>query len=94
MDEVDGMEEVEFPLVEGVLEGAFGALGDEHWGCGVVFICKINEELFGWYNDKFLFLGIVWMGGSWWWHDDGWWMMRVMKFELNMHGDYIMGKHV
>lgn len=30
MDEVDGMDEVEYPLVEGVLEGAFGALGDEH----------------------------------------------------------------
>lgn len=34
MDEVDGMEEVEFPFVEGVLEGALGALGDEHCGCG------------------------------------------------------------
>jgi hypothetical protein len=30
MDEVDGMEEVEAPFVDGVLEGAFGALGDEH----------------------------------------------------------------
>ena len=30
MDEVDGMEEVEVPFVDGVLEGAFGALGDEH----------------------------------------------------------------
>ena len=30
MDEVNGMEEVEFPFVDGVLEGAFGALADEH----------------------------------------------------------------
>ena len=30
MDEVDGMEEVEAPFVDGVLEGALGALGDEH----------------------------------------------------------------
>ena len=34
MDEVDGMEEVEFPFVEGVFQGAFGALGDEHLGGG------------------------------------------------------------
>ena len=30
MDEVDGMEEVEVPFVDGVLEGALGALGDKH----------------------------------------------------------------
>ena len=30
MDEVEGMEEVEVALVDGVFEGAFGALGDEH----------------------------------------------------------------
>ena len=31
MDEDDdGMEEVEVPCVDGVLDGAFGALGDEH----------------------------------------------------------------
>ena len=30
MDEVDGMEEVEVSLVDGVFEGALGALGDEH----------------------------------------------------------------
>ena len=32
MDEVDGMEEVEVSLVDGVFEGALGALGDEHLG--------------------------------------------------------------
>ena len=30
IDEVDGMDEVEVPFVDGVLEGALGALGDEH----------------------------------------------------------------
>ena len=30
MDDDDGMEEVEVPCVDGVLDGAFGALGDEH----------------------------------------------------------------
>ena len=30
MDEDDGIEEEDVPRVEGVLDGAFGALGDEH----------------------------------------------------------------
>ena len=30
MEDQDGMEEVEAPYVDGVLESAFGALGDEH----------------------------------------------------------------
>ena len=34
MEDEDGMEEVEAPFVDGVLEGALGALGDEHLGCG------------------------------------------------------------
>ena len=34
MDDVEGRDEVDAPLVDEVLEGAFGALGDEHWGSG------------------------------------------------------------
>ena len=30
MDDDDGMEELEVPCVDGVSDGAFGALGDEH----------------------------------------------------------------
>ena len=30
MDDVDGRDEVDAPLVDDVLEGALGALGDEH----------------------------------------------------------------
>ena len=31
-DDEDGINEVEVPWVDGVLEGAFGALRDEYWG--------------------------------------------------------------
>ena len=34
MDDVDGRDEVDAPLVDEVLEGALGALGDEHCGGG------------------------------------------------------------
>ena len=34
MDDVDGRDEVDAPLVDDVLEGALGALGDEHCGGG------------------------------------------------------------
>ena len=30
MDDVEGRDELDAPLVDEVLEGAFGALGDEH----------------------------------------------------------------
>ena len=30
MEDEDGMDEVEAPFVDGVFEGALGALGDEH----------------------------------------------------------------
>ena len=32
MDEDEGIEEKDVSWVEVVLDGAFGALGDEHWG--------------------------------------------------------------
>ena len=34
MEDVDGKEDVEVACVDGVLEGALGALGDEHCCCG------------------------------------------------------------
>ena len=34
MEDVDGKEDVEVACVDGVLEGALGALGDEHGFCG------------------------------------------------------------
>ena len=34
MEDVDGKEDVEVACVEGVLDGALGALGDEHGFCG------------------------------------------------------------
>ena len=34
MEDVDGKEDVEVACLEGVLDGALGALGDEHGFCG------------------------------------------------------------
>ena len=62
MDEVDGMEEVEAPFVDGVLEGAFGALGDEHWGGGdgVVLssLVRSMKSCFGGIMTSFCFLAL------------------------------------
>ena len=60
MDEVEGMEEEDVPWVEGVLDGAFGALGDEHFGGGdgVVLssLVKSMKSCFGGMMTIFYFL--------------------------------------
>ena len=82
---MDGMEEVEFPLVEGVLDGALGALGDEHWGCGdgVVLSSFVRsmKSCLGGIMTSFCFLALfewvvlgddMMMVDEWW----GWWSLN------------------
>ena len=63
MEDEDGMEEVEAPFVDGVLEGALGALGDEHWGGGDGFllssIVRSMKSCFGGMITSFCFLALL-----------------------------------
>ena len=62
-DDDDGMEDVEVPWVDGVLEGALGALGDGHWGCGdgVVLssLVRSMKSCFGGMITSFCFLALL-----------------------------------
>ena len=62
MEDVDGKKDLEVAWVEGVLEGALGALGDEHgffwrWS-SIVLLSEVNEQLFWRDYDKLLSLAI------------------------------------
>ncbi|GJY17922.1 hypothetical protein Tco_0389413 [Tanacetum coccineum] len=49
---LEAMEDEEVALVDGVFEGAFGALGDESWclGDGVLVWNDVNLWSFGWFG--------------------------------------------
>ena len=63
MDDDNGIEELEVPCVDGVLDGAFGALGDEHWGGGdgVVLSSFVRsiKSCFGGMITSFCFLALL-----------------------------------
>ena len=63
IDEVEGKEDEEVPCVEGVLEGALGALGDEHFGEGdgvlLSSFVKSMKSWFGGMTTSFCFLEVL-----------------------------------
>ena len=83
MDEVDGMEEDDAPWVEGIFDGAFGALGDEIWGGGdgvlVSSWVRSMKGCFGGMMTSLCFLGVLEMedfgdnmvvlDGEGWWNE-------------------------
>ena len=88
MDDVEGRDEVDAPLVDEVLEGAFGALGDEHWGGGdgvlLSSFVRSMKSCFGGMMTSFCLLEVVELvvfGDDIMeclWDDDGdkWWRMN------------------
>lgn len=57
-DDDDGMDEVEVPWVDGVLESALGALGDEHWGgCDRVLVLSCVKSMRSGLGGMILILG-------------------------------------
>ena len=63
MDDVEGRDEVDAPLVDEVLEGAFGALRDEHGGGGdgvlLSSFVRSMKSCFGSIMTSFCFLALL-----------------------------------